>query len=93
MNQGQTSRDGAYHQPVLANEVVELMAPVIPGVVVDATFGGGGHSRRLLAEFGDDVKIIAIDRDPEALANARGYGRDGGGGELQPGPRADRTRP
>ena len=72
MSQGQASSDDGYHRPVLADEVVALMAPVMPGVVVDATFGGGGHSRRLLDEFGDDVRIIAIDRDPEALANARG---------------------
>ncbi len=74
MNQYRASSDGGYHRPVLAEEVVELMAPVIPGVVIDATFGGGGHSKRLLDEFGDDVKIIAIDRDPEALANARDLG-------------------
>jgi len=42
--------------------------------VVDATFGGGGHSRRLLDEFGDDVNLIAIDRDPEAVANADDLG-------------------
>jgi 16S rRNA (cytosine1402-N4)-methyltransferase len=46
------------------------VAPVLPGVVVDATFGGGGHSRRLLDEFGGDVSVVGIDRDPEALANA-----------------------
>jgi 16S rRNA (cytosine1402-N4)-methyltransferase len=59
-----------YHQPVLADEVVELMAPVMPGAVVDATFGGGGHTRRLLEAFGDGVSIVAVDRDPEALRNA-----------------------
>ncbi len=58
-----------YHRPVLVEEVVELVAPVIPGVVVDATFGGGGHTRRLLNEFGEDVTVVAIDRDPEAQAN------------------------
>jgi 16S rRNA (cytosine1402-N4)-methyltransferase len=63
-----------YHRPVLAREVVELIAPVMPGVVVDATFGGGGHSRQLLDEFGDDVTVLGIDRDPDALANARGLG-------------------
>jgi 16S rRNA (cytosine1402-N4)-methyltransferase len=63
-----------FHRPVLAQEVVDLLAPVLPGVVVDATFGGGGHSRRLLDEFGEDVTVVAIDRDPEALANARDLG-------------------
>jgi len=61
-----------YHQPVLVDEVVELLAPALPGVVVDATFGGGGHTRRILDEFGEDVTMIAMDRDPEAVANATG---------------------
>jgi len=72
MDQDPDRDEADYHRPVLAEVVVELMAPVIPGVVVDATFGGGGHTRRLLDEFGDDVTVIALDRDPEALANARG---------------------
>jgi len=72
MDQDHTEEAAEYHRPVLAEEVVELMAPVVPGVVVDATFGGGGHTRRMLDEFGEDVTVIAIDRDPEALANAKG---------------------
>ncbi len=58
----------------MVDEVVALIAPVMPGVVVDATFGGGGHSRRLLDIFGDQVRIVAVDRDPEALANAESLG-------------------
>lgn len=72
MNQDPGNEQAAYHQPVLAEVVVELMAPVMPGVVVDATFGGGGHTKRMLDAFGDEVTVIAIDRDPEALANAGG---------------------
>jgi 16S rRNA (cytosine1402-N4)-methyltransferase len=74
MSQDRNNQDRDFHRPVLAQEVVDLMAPVLPGVVVDATFGGGGHSRRMLDEFGEDVTVIAIDRDPEALANARELG-------------------
>jgi len=70
MDQDPDRQEADYHRPVLAEVVVELMAPVLPGVVVDATFGGGGHTRRMLDEFGDDVTVIALDRDPEALANA-----------------------
>jgi 16S rRNA (cytosine1402-N4)-methyltransferase len=70
MNQDQSKEEAGYHRAVLVEEVVELMTPVIPGVVVDATFGGGGHTRRMLDEFGDEVTVIAIDRDPDALANA-----------------------
>lgn len=72
MNQDQGNEGAAYHRPVLAEAVVDLMAPVLPGVVVDATFGGGGHTRRMLDEFGEEVTLIAMDRDPDALANASG---------------------
>jgi 16S rRNA (cytosine1402-N4)-methyltransferase len=72
MDQDRSEADSEYHRPVLADEVARLMAPVLPGVVVDATFGGGGHSRRLLEEFGGDVTIVGIDRDPAALENAQG---------------------
>lgn len=70
MNQDRDRSDREYHRPVLEQEVVDLLAPVMPGVVVDATFGGGGHSRRLLDEFGADVTVVGIDRDPDAAANA-----------------------
>lgn len=70
MSQDRNNEDRDFHRPVLEHEVVGLLAPVLPGVVVDATFGGGGHTRRLLDEFGEDVTVVAIDRDPEALANA-----------------------
>lgn len=70
---GKKSEDG-FHRPVLVEEVTRLMGPVVPGVVVDATFGGGGHSKRLLDEYGESVRIVAIDRDPEALENARELG-------------------
>ncbi|HIE21843.1 MAG TPA: 16S rRNA (cytosine(1402)-N(4))-methyltransferase, partial [Acidimicrobiia bacterium] len=52
MDQDTNNGNDEYHRPVLAEEVAGLMAPVLPGVVIDATFGGGGHSRRLLDDFG-----------------------------------------
>ena len=70
MNQDRKNEKAEYHRPALVEEVVEMLAPALPGVVVDATFGGGGHTRRLLSEFGEEVTVIAIDRDPQALANA-----------------------
>jgi 16S rRNA (cytosine1402-N4)-methyltransferase len=70
MNQDRKGKDG-YHRPVLVDEVAELVGPALPGVVVDATFGGGGHARRLLDEYGADVTVVGVDRDPEALENAR----------------------
>jgi 16S rRNA (cytosine1402-N4)-methyltransferase len=74
MSQNRDNDDRDYHRPVLEHEVAGLLAPVLPGVVVDATFGGGGHTRRLLDEFGESVKVVAIDRDPAALANASELG-------------------
>ena len=74
-----------FHVPVLAQEVADLIAPVLPGVVIDATFGGGGHSRRLLEQFGGDVTVFGIDRDPEAVARGRDSGMsvsEGNFGEI-----------
>ncbi len=74
MSQNRTPNAEEFHQPALADEVIALLAPVIPGVVIDATFGGGGHSRRMLDEFGDQVTVIGIDRDPAAVANGATIG-------------------
>jgi len=59
------------HEPVLLNEILEYLEPNRPGgVLVDATVGLGGHSEALL-ERHPDVRLIAIDRDPEALERSR----------------------
>lgn len=59
------------HEPVLLNEVLELLRPNRDdGVLVDATVGLGGHAEALL-ERHPDVRLIAIDRDPEALERSR----------------------
>ena len=60
------------HIPVMAEEVVELFRPVPPGVIIDATVGGGGHARRLL-EARPDVRILGLDRDPRAVAAAAAH--------------------
>jgi 16S rRNA (cytosine1402-N4)-methyltransferase len=57
------------HQPVLVDLVVELLAPVPPGVVVDATVGGGGHAAALL-DAHPHLSLIGLDQDPDALAGA-----------------------
>ncbi|MDE3064085.1 MAG: 16S rRNA (cytosine(1402)-N(4))-methyltransferase RsmH [Acidobacteriota bacterium] len=59
-----------YHTPVFEREVVELLSAQPPGVVVDATLGGGGHADAGL-RVSPHVRLIGIDRDPAARAAAR----------------------
>lgn len=59
------------HRPVLLEETVALVSGgdrVREGVYVDATFGRGGHTRRLLDRLGAGSRVLALDRDPEAVA-------------------------
>jgi len=56
------------HVPVLAAELIDLLAPAPGMVVVDATFGAGGHARLLAERVGPEGLVVAIDRDPEAAA-------------------------
>lgn len=60
----------AYHVPVMVREVVEAMAPAFDGVLFDGTAGGGGHSQALLEHY-PELEVIAVDRDPEAIAALR----------------------
>jgi 16S rRNA (cytosine1402-N4)-methyltransferase len=57
------------HDPVMAGEVVDLFLPVPPGILVDATVGGGGHASALLSAI-PGLKIVGIDRDPVAVEAA-----------------------
>ncbi len=56
------------HQPVLAPELVSLLAPEPGQTAVDCTFGAGGHARRVAELVGPEGTLIAIDRDPAAAA-------------------------
>jgi 16S rRNA (cytosine1402-N4)-methyltransferase len=56
------------HASVLLTESVAALAIRPLGVYVDATFGRGGHSRAILAELGPQGRLIALDRDPAAIA-------------------------
>ena len=58
-----------YHTPVLLEESVSSLAVKEGGVYVDATFGGGGHSREILSRMDKSSKLIVFDRDPDAKAN------------------------
>jgi 16S rRNA (cytosine1402-N4)-methyltransferase len=56
----------AAHIPVLADEALELLAPSAGDTMIDATFGAGGHARRIAERLGPGGTLIAIDRDPSA---------------------------
>ena len=61
------------HTTVLLNEAVDSLlngADTTTGTFVDATFGRGGHSRRILERLGPQARLIAFDKDPEAIAEA-----------------------
>jgi 16S rRNA (cytosine1402-N4)-methyltransferase len=57
-----------YHEPVLLNESITGLNVNPSGIYVDVTFGGGGHSRKILNLL-DDGKLFSFDQDPEALRN------------------------
>ena len=59
------------HSPVLLEAAVDSLKVRADGVYVDCTFGGGGHSREILARLGRRGRLIALDRDAAAIA-ARG---------------------
>jgi len=58
-----------YHTPVMLRECTEALAIRPDGTYVDATFGGGGHARAILAELGEKGRLVAFDQDPDAEAN------------------------
>ncbi|MEH3086181.1 MAG: 16S rRNA (cytosine(1402)-N(4))-methyltransferase RsmH [Xylophilus ampelinus] len=67
------------HTTVLLDEAVDalLAGAAVPGRprhYVDATFGRGGHARRILSRLGPDDRLTAFDKDPEAVAAARAIG-------------------
>ena len=55
------------HEPVLARELVEVLRPGPGKLILDGTLGGGGHASLLLSE---GARVIALDKDPRALASA-----------------------
>jgi 16S rRNA (cytosine1402-N4)-methyltransferase len=58
------------HTTVLLHEAIDALVTSTDGVYVDGTFGRGGHSRLLLSRLGPHARLIALDRDPEAVAAA-----------------------
>ena len=64
------------HIPVLLKPVIEALAPKAGEIVIDGTFGLGGYSRAILGAGAD---VIAIDRDPTAIADGQGLVAEAGG--------------
>src|SRR6266545_5220473 len=59
------------HLPVLAEEVVEMLAPAPGGLQIDATVGGGGHAERILEASDPDGRLLGLDADGAAIARVR----------------------
>jgi 16S rRNA (cytosine1402-N4)-methyltransferase len=58
------------HEPVLLDEVIHWLAPQPGQILVDGTLGGGGHAKAIVERLGDLGTLIALDRDPAAVARA-----------------------
>ena len=59
------------HIPVMLEEAIQALNIRPDGTYIDGTFGRGGHSRRILQELGDDGRLLAFDKDEEAVLVAR----------------------
>ena len=60
--------DALQHRTVLLHEAVNLLVTDPTGVYLDATFGRGGHTRELLSRLAPQARVVALDRDPQAIA-------------------------
>src|SRR5687767_7864287 len=60
----------AVHVPVLVDEVAWLLRPRREGWVIDGTVGMGGHAEAVLEAGGENVRLLGLDADPDALARA-----------------------
>ncbi len=58
------------HNPVLLAEVLEALQIRADGIYLDGTFGRGGHSAEMMAQLGDEGRLLATDKDPQAIATA-----------------------
>ena len=59
----------AYHVPVLLKEVIDGLQIIPSGVYVDCTFGGGGHSKKILEKLNEEGRLIVFDQDEDAKKN------------------------
>ena len=68
--------DDAGHEPVMPSEMAAALVGDPDGCYVDATFGRGGHARRVLAELSPNARLLVVDRDAEAIASANRLARE-----------------
>ena len=64
------SEENYQHKTVLLDEAVNGLNLRSNGIYIDGTFGRGGHSRLILSQLGQEGRLLAIDRDPQAIAAA-----------------------
>ncbi len=65
------------HRPVLLQEAVAALAIRVDGIYLDGTFGRGGHAAEILRRLGPDGRLLAVDKDPQAVAAAQArFGAD-----------------
>ena len=62
-------QEGIYHMPVLLQEVIDLLNIIPSGIYVDCTFGGGGHSKKILEKLNKEGRLIVFDQDEDARKN------------------------
>ncbi|MGI4805937.1 MAG: 16S rRNA (cytosine(1402)-N(4))-methyltransferase RsmH [Janthinobacterium lividum] len=58
-----------YHTPVMLQECIDALAIKPGGIYIDVTFGGGGHSKKILDELGQNGRLLAFDQDEDAKRN------------------------
>ena len=58
-----------YHNPVLLQSAIDGLNIQPQGTYIDVTFGGGGHSRAILDQLNEEVRLLGFDQDEDAFAN------------------------